>query len=69
MPDLKPSNILLELEDPETAAVKYLEATIPRSQDGEENPNGSPLRETLPTLLISEQEKVHVKLIDFGVGK
>jgi serine/threonine protein kinase len=68
VPDLQPSNILLKLEDPETVVVKYLEKTIPRPQD-EENPDGSPLREALPTALISEQEKVHVKLIDFGVGK
>jgi serine/threonine protein kinase len=69
VPDLKPSNILLKLEDPETVVVKYLERTTPRLQDGEENPDGSPLREVLPTSLISDQEKVHVKLIDFGVGK
>jgi hypothetical protein len=67
--DLKPSNILLKLEDPETVVVKYLEKTTPHSQDGEENPDGSPLREVLPTSLISDQGKVHVKLIDFGVGK
>jgi serine/threonine-protein kinase SRPK3 len=69
MLDLKPSNMLLELEDPETVVVKYLERTTPRSQDGEGNADGSPLREVLPTSLISKQEKVHVKLIDFGVGK
>jgi serine/threonine protein kinase len=69
VPDLKPSNILLKLEDPETVVAKYLEKTTPRSQDGEENPDGSPLREVLPTSLISDQGKVHVKLIDFGVGK
>jgi serine/threonine protein kinase len=69
VPDLKPSNILLKLEDPETVVVKYLEKTTPHSQDGEENPDGSPLREVLPTSLISDQGKVHVKLIDFGVGK
>ena len=69
MPDLKPSNMLLKLEDPETVVVEYLEKTTPRSQDGEENHDGSPLREVLPTSLISEQGKVHVKLIDFGVGK
>ena len=69
MPDLKPSNMLLELEDPETVVVKYLERTTPRLQDGEEKPDDSPLREVLPTSPISEQEKVHVKLIDFGVGK
>ena len=40
MPDLQPSNMLLELEDPETVVVKYLERTTPRSQDGEENPDG-----------------------------
>ena len=69
MPDLQPSNMLLELEDPETVVLEYLKKTTPRAQDGEESPDVSPLREVLPTSLVSEQEKVHVKLIDFGVGK
>jgi hypothetical protein len=60
--------MLLELEDPETVIVEYLKMTTPRSQDGEENPAASPLREVLPTSLVSDQEQVHVKLIDFGVG-
>lgn len=63
------SNMLLELEDPETVVVKYLERTTPRSQDGEGNLDVSSLREVLPTSLLPEREKVHVKLIDFGVGK
>ena len=61
--------MLLELEDPETVVIKYLEMTTPRLPDGEENPDVSPLREVLPTSLVSEQENLHVKLIDFGVGK
>ena len=77
--DLKPSNILLELENAEEATTKYLSNTSPRLSsepnreldtsvsDAMGSPPVIPLREVVTTPLISEMERIHVRIIDFGV--
>ncbi|KAG6103060.1 hypothetical protein E4U14_006454 [Claviceps sp. LM454 group G7] len=64
--DLKPMNILLELETPNDTILKYLESVTPRTS---ERPNGAivPLQEVIKTPLVSEMESLHVRIIDFGV--
>ncbi|KAG6089726.1 hypothetical protein E4U30_008317 [Claviceps sp. LM220 group G6] len=64
--DLKPTNILLELETPNDTILKYLESVTPRTS---ERPNGAivPLQEVIKTPLVSEMESLHVRIIDFGV--
>lgn len=64
--DLKPTNILLELESPNNAIAKYLSVVPPRMADPQ---RGAPLREVITTPPISEIKHPHVKIIDFGVGK
>lgn len=79
MSDLMPTNIVLELEDQETVITDYLLRTSPRTLPESERKQiaadstetadslGNPLREVIPTPLISEMEKIHVRIIDFGV--
>ncbi|RDW89992.1 CMGC protein kinase [Aspergillus mulundensis] len=64
--DLKPTNILLELDDP-SAIPKYL-SEVPARTDSQSDDVPRPLREVLPTSLVSETKHLHVRLIDFGVG-
>ncbi|KAJ9208463.1 kinase-like domain-containing protein [Paecilomyces variotii] len=60
--DLKPTNILLELERPNNAVAQYLSAVPPRTD------HRRALREVISTPLISEMQKPHVRIIDFGVA-
>ncbi|KAL5335545.1 protein kinase [Aspergillus crustosus] len=64
--DLKPTNILLELGDIEANVAGYL-STVPARTDPE-NRTTAPLREVIPTPLLSETDDVHVRIIDFGVA-
>lgn len=77
--DLKPSNILLELEDPEAVISSYLQQTSVRTSqpgqtrlkdidtDSETIEIPIPLSEVITTPLLSKTEDVRVKIIDFGV--
>lgn len=65
-PDLKPTNILLELETPEETIEKYLTETTPRITT--EGGTTKPLREVITTPLISEMRDLHIRIVDFGVG-
>lgn len=65
-PDLKPTNILLELETPEETIDKYLTETTPRITT--EGGTTKPLREVITTPLISEMRDPHIRIVDFGVG-
>ena len=78
--DLKPSNILLEIENPEATIKEYLSTSSPRllkKPDTEqaamltetEIHSDIPLYEVIPTPLISRMEKIHIRIIDFGVCK
>ncbi|EGX88003.1 protein kinase, putative [Cordyceps militaris CM01] len=64
--DLKPTNILLELETPDETISQYLESVPPRTTNDH---NGAvvPLREVITTPLVSEVALLHVRIIDFGV--
>ncbi|KAE8321394.1 kinase-like domain-containing protein [Aspergillus sergii] len=64
--DLKPTNILLELENPDRVISRYLEEVPPRinTQRNAE----VPLREVITTPLISEMDAPHIRMIDFGVA-
>lgn len=64
--DLKPTNILLELENPKDAVSRYL-AEVPQ-RTGFQHGATVPLREVITTPLVSEMEKPHIRIIDFGVG-
>ncbi|KAJ3498192.1 hypothetical protein NLG97_g1311 [Lecanicillium saksenae] len=65
--DLKPTNILLELETPNDTVSEYLDSVPPRSIKRQ---NGAiiPLREVITTPPVSEMASLHVKIIDFGVA-
>ncbi|PQK13443.1 hypothetical protein BB8028_0004g03740 [Beauveria bassiana] len=65
--DLKPTNILLELENPNETIAKYLESVPPRT---DERQDGAivPLREVITTPLVSDMASLHVRIIDFGVS-
>lgn len=76
--DLKPTNILLELDNSEDAVTEYLSTTSPRllKGSGTEQLNSHvvpsevsaiPLREIIPTPLITLMKKIHVRIVDFGV--
>lgn len=67
--DLKPTNILLELEDPENAIPKYLAEVPQRSGVQRDATVPVPLREVITTPPISEMESPHIRIIDFGVGR
>lgn len=64
--DLKPTNILLELEDPQEKIEKYLSETPARMST--ECGVTKPLREVIKTPLISEMNDPQIRIIDFGVG-
>jgi serine/threonine-protein kinase SRPK3 len=64
--DLKPTNILLELENPNSTISHYL-SEVPARTDPQRGV-AAPLREVIPTPLVSETKNIHVRLIDFGVG-
>ncbi|KAA8642452.1 uncharacterized protein ATNIH1004_011396 [Aspergillus tanneri] len=64
--DLKPTNILLELENPSSTISHYL-SEVPARTDSQRDVT-TPLREVIPTSLVSESKSLHVRLIDFGVA-
>lgn len=64
--DLKPTNILLELETPDNAISQHLSAVPPRMADLQ---HGTPLREVITTPPISEIKYPRIRIIDFGVGR
>ncbi|KAK2791339.1 hypothetical protein FQN53_004520 [Emmonsiellopsis sp. PD_33] len=64
--DLKPTNILLELENPTNTISHYL-SKVPARTDPQRGV-AAPLREVIPTSLVSETKNLHVRLIDFGVA-
>ena len=78
-PDLKPSNILLELDDSEEVIASYLERTSLRifrsnhtqlgdvGTGSEKTAMPTPLSEVITTPLLSETDKIRVRIIDFGV--
>ncbi|EEP79814.1 predicted protein [Uncinocarpus reesii 1704] len=63
--NLKPTNILLELEHSQDAISRYLAAVPPRTshQDG----FAVPLREVIKTPLVSEMKQPRIRIVDFGV--
>ncbi|KAE8308312.1 kinase-like domain-containing protein [Aspergillus transmontanensis] len=61
-----PTNILLELEDPDRVISRYLEEVSPRI-DTQGNIE-VPLREVITTPFISEMDSPHIRIIDFGVA-
>ncbi|KAG6313521.1 hypothetical protein E4U22_000883 [Claviceps purpurea] len=65
--DLKPTNILLELENPSDNVSKYLESVPPRTTRGQ---YGAvvPLQEVIKMPLVSEIASPRVRIIDFGVA-
>jgi serine/threonine-protein kinase SRPK3 len=65
--DLKPTNILLELENPNSTISHYL-SEVPARISSQLHV-AAPLREVIPTSLVSETKNLHVRLIDFGVGR
>ncbi|KAL4807995.1 protein kinase [Aspergillus unguis] len=64
--DLKPTNILLELDNPDCAISQYL-AQVPQ-RTGLHRGTPVPLREVITTPLVSEMERPHTRIIDFGVA-
>ncbi|KAM3510477.1 hypothetical protein MY11210_005879 [Beauveria gryllotalpidicola] len=65
--DLKPTNILLELETPNETISEYLESVPPRTTDRQDG-TIVPLREVITTPLVSDMASLHVRIIDFGVS-
>ncbi|KAK6512508.1 hypothetical protein TWF481_001392 [Arthrobotrys musiformis] len=61
--DLQPSNMLLELENPEGAIKKYLYETSPRIHPK----NGALLHEAISTSDIDTIKEPRIRLIDYGV--
>ncbi|OBT54473.1 hypothetical protein VE04_04346 [Pseudogymnoascus sp. 24MN13] len=70
--DLKPSNILLDLDYSEAVISRYIEQTsVGTAETGTGGENGviaTPLSEVITTPLISEMDNIRVKIIDFGAG-
>ncbi|KFZ18072.1 hypothetical protein V501_01369 [Pseudogymnoascus sp. VKM F-4519 (FW-2642)] len=70
--DLKPSNILLELDDSEAVVSRYVKQTPVRTTEtdagSEEGIIATPLSEVITTPLISEMVNIRVRIIDFGVA-
>ncbi|KAL4860333.1 hypothetical protein BDV12DRAFT_121081 [Aspergillus spectabilis] len=64
--DLKPTNILLELENPNSTISHYLSEVPARTNS--QRGVAAPLREVIPTPLVSETKNLHVRVIDFGVA-
>lgn len=77
--DLKPSNILLEMDNSEAVISSYLERTSVRTSQLERTQLGddatgsektaivTPLSEVITTPLLSEMDDIRVRIIDFGV--
>ncbi|QSS60981.1 serine kinase [Histoplasma capsulatum] len=63
--DLKPTNIPLELDNSNSTVSQYL-SEVPVRVDSQ---CGAPLREVIPTPIISETQNFHIRIIDFGVRK
>ncbi|KAG6013437.1 hypothetical protein E4U43_007287 [Claviceps pusilla] len=61
--DLKPTNILVQLENPDQVVSQYLSEVAPRMTDAH-----TPLREVIKTPIMSETNQAHVRIIDFGVS-
>ncbi|KFZ11572.1 hypothetical protein V502_07494 [Pseudogymnoascus sp. VKM F-4520 (FW-2644)] len=72
--DLKPSNILIELDNSEAVVSRYLEQTPIRMTEtvadigSEDAAIATPLTEVITTPLISEMHNIRVRIIDFGVA-
>ena len=66
-PDLKPSNILLELENPEQTITKYL-SEVPIRTETTQSGTTIPLREVIKTPLVSEMREPRIRIVDFGVS-
>ncbi|KAJ5561592.1 hypothetical protein N7535_003947 [Penicillium sp. DV-2018c] len=64
--DLKPTNILIELENPEKTIDKYL-SEVPARISNEDGIT-LPLREVITTPLMSEVREPHIRIVDFGVS-
>ncbi|RAL00004.1 protein kinase [Aspergillus ibericus CBS 121593] len=64
--DLKPTNILLELDNADSVISRYLSEVPPR-MDSERDPP-VPLREVITTPLLSEIKEPRIQIIDFGVA-
>nr|KMM68244.1 hypothetical protein CPAG_04575 [Coccidioides posadasii RMSCC 3488] len=64
--DLKPTNILLELENPNHAISQYLSEVPARA--GCQRGITVPLREVITTPLVSEMINPRIRIIDFGIG-
>lgn len=64
--DIKPTNILLEIDNSDDVISQYLSNVPPRIADVE---RGTPLREVFTTPPISQTARPHIRIIDFGVGK
>jgi len=77
--DLKPSNILLELDDPEAVILSYLKQTSVRTSQSKRTRLGDVdtgseeiaiptlLSEVITTPLLTEMDEIRVRIIDFGV--
>ncbi|KAL3476295.1 protein kinase [Aspergillus californicus] len=63
--DLKPTNLLLELQNSNNTISHYL-STVPVRTNPEQSTR--PLREVIPTPLVSETDNIHIRIIDFGVS-
>lgn len=79
--DLKPTNILLELEEPEAVITKYLSGSAPLMMadmvsdkrhvashfNATSKSTDVPATEIVPTPLISRLKNIKVRIIDLGV--
>ncbi|KAL4943337.1 hypothetical protein BDV06DRAFT_234751 [Aspergillus oleicola] len=64
--DLKPTNILLELENPNRTISQHL-SNVPVRTDSQHE-DATPLREVIPMPLVLEKRDIHIRIIDFGVA-
>ncbi|OJJ46534.1 hypothetical protein ASPZODRAFT_132604 [Penicilliopsis zonata CBS 506.65] len=64
--DIKPANILFELENPMQDISCYLSETSPRVDN--QSGHAKPLREVIRTPLVSHMKHPHIRIIDFGVA-
>jgi serine/threonine-protein kinase SRPK3 len=62
--DVQPSNIIMELEDSKKTRARHLSENAPQIDD-----DGTPLREVVPTSLLSAVSNPHIGMVDFGVGQ
>jgi len=65
--DLKHSNILLALDDPDEVVERHIKETSPRIEKAVTESEDVPLSELLPTPTITDMTKVNIIIIDFGV--